>query len=306
MQVIEQGGLSPSGADTALALGYFDGVHLGHAQVINAAGGYAKTHGLRLAVFTFIKDGADTAFKKRILPQWQKQAALQALGVEVCFTPLFSSFSRLSPRQFFCDSIINKYRAKALFCGENYGFGAQRAGDTQLLATLCKEFQLHLEVLPLAVWKGAPVSSSRIRGTLAMGDMEEAAAMLGRPYEICFLVQHGQGLGQELGFPTINQHFPADMQEPAPGVYITSTFLDGVWRPSATGYGNRPTVGGQNNSCETFIPGYQGNLYGKEVKIRFYQRMGEVQKFATQQQLAGAVQGWASQALHYFAEKDKA
>ncbi len=302
MQLIRQGGISPEGPGTALALGYFDGVHIGHAQVVKAAADYAASHGLRLAVFTFLRSGGPKAEKKLVMSETQKQQALESLGVELCFEPDFESFCSLSPRAFFTDCILNQYRAKALFCGENYGFGAGRAGDTALLGTLCKEFGLSLSVLPLAVWKGAPVSSSRIRGTLAMGDMEDVEAMLGRPYEIEFPVRHGQGLGRTFGFPTINQIFPEEMQPPAFGVYITSTMLEGRWHPSATGYGNRPTVNGESPTCETFIPGFAGDLYGKELRVRFYKRLAGLQKFETPAALAEAVRGWAGQAQAYFKE----
>lgn len=303
MQLIRQGGLSAEGPGTALALGYFDGVHIGHAQVVAAAAQYAAAHGLRLAVFTFLRKGGPKEEKKRVMNEAQKQHALQALGVELCFEPAFASFCGLSPEEFFVQNILKKYRAKALFCGENYGFGARRAGDTTLLGALCKEFGLALTVLPLAVWKGAPVSSSRIRGTLAMGDMEDVCAMLGRPYEIGFPVQHGQGLGRSFGFPTINQIFPAEMQPPAYGVYITSAFINGVWHPSATGYGNRPTVQGAAPTCETFIPGFVGDLYGKDVQVRFFKRLAGLQTFAGPEALAQAVRGWARQAQAYFAEE---
>ncbi len=300
MQIIRQGGLAPEGPGTALALGYFDGVHIGHVQVVEAAAEYAALHGLRLAVFTFLRGGPKEE-KKLVMSESQKQRALEALGVELCFEPDFESFSALSPREFFSERMVKQYRAQAVFCGENYGFGARREGNTAVLAGLCKEQGLHLSVLPLAVWKGAPVSSSRIRGTLAMGDMEDVQAMLGRPYEISFPVQHGQGLGRSFGFPTINQVFPEEMQPPAFGVYITSTLLDGVWHPSATGYGNRPTVNGESPTCETFIPGVSGDLYGRELCVRFYKRLAGLQRFASPKELAEAVRGWAGQAQAYFA-----
>ncbi len=300
MKVITQGGLCAEEPNTALALGYFDGVHLGHTAVIKTAVAYAKERDLCAGVFTFQRGAQQGTQKKKILSSQQKWQALETLGVQVCFEPPFESFHNLSPRDFFESYLLGQYKAKALFCGENYGFGKKRAGDTELLAALCKEFGLHLQVLSLAQKSGTTVSSSRIRALLEQGDMQEVHALLGRPYALCLPVQHGQGLGRQFGFPTINQHIPNDRQTPAFGVYITSTQIDGVWYPSATGYGTRPTLQGETPTCETFIPGYKGDVYGKTVCVRFFAHLAETQKFANTQELANAVQTWAKQAQKYF------
>ncbi|MDL2253257.1 riboflavin biosynthesis protein RibF [Ruminococcaceae bacterium OttesenSCG-928-I18] len=300
MRLIEQGGIGNGEPGTALALGYFDGIHIGHAKVIETAGKYAKAHGLHLAVFTFERaDGAEGKARRLLTPK-QKHAVLESLGVEFCFEPSFSSFRDLSPRMFFTEKVLKEYAAKSLFCGENFGFGARRAGNTQTLKEFCAEFGLQLSVLPLAMWEGEPVSSSRIRNALAEGEIEAVNAMLGRPYEILFPVERGKGFGHRHGFPTINQKYPESMQAPRYGVYITSTFVGGEWRPSATGYGTRPTVQGQDASCETFIPSYEGDLYGQEVAVRFYKRIAQVSKFSSAQELASAVQRWARQAETFF------
>ncbi len=300
MQIIRQLGAAPK-TGTALALGYFDGLHKGHVEVIQAAVEAARAGGLAPAVFTFTRGQAADGEKKRIQTEAQKHQVLQELGVEFCFEPPFESFQNLSPEAFFTRYIQGWFGAKALFCGENFSFGAKRAGNTGQLSAFCRQNGLRLRVLRLATYKGAPVSSSRIRGTLAMGDIPDVNAMLGRPYEICFPVQRGQGLGRAYGFPTINQIFPPEMQPPKPGVYITSSFLEGAWLPSATGYGSRPTVGGEAPTCETFIPHFQGNLYGAEVRVRFYEHLCEVRPFASPEELAVAVQGWARQSEEYFA-----
>ncbi len=301
MQLITQGGQAANKPNTALALGYFDGIHKGHRSVIETAVTYANKNDLCPAVFTFVRNTQQGQAKKRIMSEEQKLAVLSDLGVDVCFEPDFNSFCNLTPRQFFESYIIQKYRAKALFCGENYGFGSNRSGDTALLAKLCHEFGLHLQVLPLTYQDGRSVSSSRIRETLEAGLIEDVTVLLQRPYELCLPVQHGQGLGRSFGFPTINQLIPKERQAPAFGVYITSTFLDDRWYPSATGYGTRPTVLGQNITCETFIPGFNGNVYGKNVCVRFYKRLADTQKFQSVTALSEAVHSWAKQAQAFFA-----
>lgn len=285
---------------TALALGYFDGVHKGHQQVIQAARQYADKNHLQLAVFTFELGQKPGVENSMLQTPAQRAAQLAALGVQYCFQPSFSSFCGLSPQEFFTHMLLQQYHAKALFCGEDFAFGAKRAGNTALLQQLCTQHSIYLQIVPTALYKGKPIGSSRIRAALANGEIGEVNAMLGRPYEIDFPVVHGQQLGSKMGFPTINQIFPKGLQPPKPGVYITKAYADGHWWPSATGYGNRPTVGGHGNTCETFIPGFSGSVYGQQVPVQFYQHIAPSQKFASTDELAHAVQQWAHQATEYF------
>ncbi|MDL2219862.1 riboflavin biosynthesis protein RibF, partial [Ruminococcaceae bacterium OttesenSCG-928-O06] len=247
----------PATAPTSLALGFFDGVHLGHQEVIAAAKAEAEAKGLVLGVFTFVGSPRAT---KQVMTEAQKHRCLQELGVQACYQPPFESFRNLRPEEFFQQMLLEEYGAAALACGQNFGFGARRSGNVALLSRLCAEKGMPLAVLPLLEMGGAPVSSSRIRAALAAGDVEEAATLLGRPFEIEAPVQHGKALGGRLGFPTLNQVFPEEIQPPAFGVYITKAWVDGTWWPAATGWGTRPTVDGEGATCETFIPDFVGNL----------------------------------------------
>ena len=179
MVVLESGGYPEGGAGVALALGYFDGVHLGHAKVIGAAVSYAKEHALDAAVFTFTI-GKNGHKGERLLNEKQKRAALDALGVNYCFEPPFDSFKSLTPGQFFEGLILGHYNAKAVFCGEDYRFGAQRAGDAATLRALCEKHGVHFETVGMAYHAGEPVSTSRIKAALAAGDVAAANEMLGR------------------------------------------------------------------------------------------------------------------------------
>lgn len=303
MRVYDEAGvrLPADVAGTALALGYFDGVHKGHQKVLLAAKQFAGQKGFSSAVFTFglgQKPGVEACM---LQTTQQRTQELENLGMEFCFQPPFASFQSLSPRQFFEEMLVKQYNARAVFCGPDFAFGAKRAGNTALMQTLCNEHGVFLQVVPVAMYEGEPISSSRIRAALAGGEIETVNGMLGRPYEIAFPVVHGQQLGSKLGFPTLNQVFPKGLQPPKSGVYITKVFAQGKWWPSATGYGNRPTVGGQGDTCETFIPGFSGSVYGQQVPVRFYQYISETKKFASQQELAAAVQQWARQAQAFFA-----
>ena len=132
--------------------------------------------------------------------------------------------------------------------------------------------------------------------------METAGAILGEPYCIDLPVRHGKRLGTALGFPTINQIYPDWMLLPRQGVYVTRVLLDGVWRPSATGLGTRPTVNGDGVTCETFIPDFSGDIYGDRVPVRFCRFLWPTQKFGTLEELSAMV-GRAAQAAREWREK---
>ena len=287
---------------TAIALGYFDGMHIGHRAVLDAAAAHAAAHGLDLAAFTFTLPPGQGLKGLRLQTPAQKYALLAAWGVQYCYAPAFESICSLPPEAFFTDLLLSQYGAKAVFCGADFRFGAHKAGDAALLQSLCGGQGLHFGIVPMARYQGEEVSSTRIRTALAVGDISLVNALLGRPYQICLPVQRGKGLGRTLGMPTLNQIYPPDMQPPARGVYITQALVNGQVLPSVTGYGNRPTVDGQGaDSCETFIPGFAGELYEQEINVSFYKKLAEVRAFASTEELGAAVRAWAKEAQAFFA-----
>ena len=242
------------GTGACVALGYFDGVHLGHRRVLARTVEAARERGCTSAVFTFAPP-LDRAVKGRaILTPEEKARRIAAMGVEHYVRPPFEEFCTLSPEAFVHDVLAVRFGAKAVFCGDNFTFGSRKAGNVDMLRRLCAAAGISVEIVPMVQREGAPVSSSRIRACLEAGDVETAGAMLGEPYCIDLPVRHGKRLGTALGFPTINQIYPDWMLLPRQGVYVTRVLLDGVWRPSATGLGTRPTVNGDGVTCETFIP----------------------------------------------------
>lgn len=295
----------PENTRTAVAMGFFDGIHMGHRQVISAAETYARQHGLIPAVFTFELPTTSTMKGKRLFTHGQKCEAIQAMGVEYFLDPDFEEIKNLSPRAFVEEMLHGMYHAKAVFCGENFTFGQKAAGNPEILKELCVPLGIEVIIVPMAQFEGEPVSSTRIRQALEAGELERATAMLGQPYRILFPVLHGQALGRTLGMPTINQHYPEGYQLPKLGIYITRVYLKGVWWPSATGLGTRPTVNDDPSliSCETFIPGYHGNLYGMEVPLEFVHYLEPSHRFENVEQLREAVMGWADAAIHYRFDK---
>lgn len=295
--------LGDTARGSAVALGFFDGVHLGHQAVIRTAVEYAAQNGLEPAVFTFSLPVQNPLKGGRIDTQAEKYACMQGLGVQHYMEPAFEEFRELSPQQFVLDVLIGLYGAKALFCGDNFTFGKRAAGNVQLLRQLCAPLGVEVCVVPMAQWGGQPVSSTRVRQALEAGDMPLANALLGRPYRIDFAVRHGHGLGSKLGFPTINQVYPAGFVMPKFGIYITRVRVGERWYPSATGLGTRPTVNrtGEGPTCETFIPDFTGQLYGENPVLEFYQYLAPSQKFDSLEQLKACVFGAAGQARRFFA-----
>ena len=287
---------------TAIAMGFFDGIHIGHRAVIEGAVAWAREHGAVPGVFTFRLPTENKMKGKRLLSTEDKHALIESLGVQYYLCPDFEDIRALSPEQFVL-GIVRDCRARALFCGENFTFGARAAGNPDMLRRLCEPLGVEVVVLPMAQFEGKPVSSTRIRTALEGGDIPAANAMLGMPYAIHFAVRHGAGLGRTLGVPTINQIYPQGFQLPRYGIYITRTLIDGVWYPSATGLGTRPTVNDDATkvTCETFIPDYVGDLYGTDPVVEFHAYLSPSRKFDTLDELRACITHAAQSAKAYFA-----
>ena len=286
---------------TAVAMGFFDGIHIGHRAVIEGAVRWARAHGAAPAVFTFGLPTENKMKGKRLLSTADKHALIESLGVEHYLCPEFEQIKGMSPEQFVL-GIVRDCRARALFCGENFTFGAKAAGNPDLLKKLCAPLGVEVVVVPMAQFEEKPVSSTRIRTALEGGDIPAANAMLGMPYAIRFAVHHGAGLGRTLGVPTINQIYPNGFQMPRFGIYITRTKIGDQWYPSATGLGTRPTVNADETkvTCETFIPDFSGDLYGTDPVVEFHAYLSPSKKFETLDQLRDCINHAAQRAKEYF------
>lgn len=291
------------GAGCAVAMGYFDGLHVGHHAVVQTAVDWAKAHGAMPALFTFDLPQKNNLKGKRLMGTDDKHAAIAQMGIAHYVEPKFDDIKHYSPEAF-VDLLVDTLNVRALVCGENFTFGAKAAGNVALLQTLCAARDVTVLVVPLAQYQGEVVSSTRIRTALAAGDIPQANAMLGVPYSIQFEVQHGRGLGKTLGVPTINQIYPDGFQLPKFGIYITRTKIDGVWYPSATGLGTRPTVNTDESiiTCETFIPNFAGDLYGAAPVLEFHDYLCESKRFDSLDALRACIQNAAAATLAYFAK----
>ncbi len=289
---------------TAVALGYFDGVHTGHRRVLGAAVERAKQLGISSAAFTFSLPKTGGFKGRRILASEEKHRRVEDLGIQHYVIPPFETFCNLSPYEFVHDVLADHFCAKEVFCGDNFTFGKDKAGNVAVLKQLCGDEGIRVNLVPMAQYNGDTVSSTRIRQALADGAIEDVNAMLGEDYCIRFEVRHGKGLGRTLGFPTINQVYPEGMQVPKSGVYITEAILEnGKKYAGATGLGTRPTVSGSGAvTCETFMPAFKGDIYGDFVTVRFCKYIKPTMKFDTLEELTQYVNEAAQAALEYFNE----
>lgn len=267
---------------TAVALGFFDGVHRGHRQVIEKAVELADGRFVP-AVFTFTMEKTGPAKKQNvgeITTLEQKIRILQSMGVREIYAPDFADFCGLSGEEFVQQILKEKMHAAAVCCGQDFRFGKKASCGAADLRRFCKAEGMECAVLDEVMDGGEAVSSTRVRQAIADGEMEKAAELLGRRYCLDFLVEHGKALGRKLQFPTINQPIPPEMVLPRFGVYATMAAVEGKIYAGVTNVGVRPTVEkGMAPRAETYLIGFSGDLYGRAVPVQFLSFLRPEQKF---------------------------
>lgn len=272
----------------AIALGAFDGLHIAHMAVLDAA---ARFEGCAHAVLLFDQhpqQALSGCAPPRLLTDEDRDARLRQMGLEI-LSAQFNEVKGMCPRAFFEEILLGRFRAAALCCGYDYRFGAGATGTAEDLQGLCEAHGIALCVTPQITYKGAPVSSTRIRLALEEGRLEDVAAMLGQPFGYAFPVVQGDHIGRTLGAPTINQIFPSGFAVPQYGVYISQTCVRGAWHASVTNIGTRPSFTDDALRSETYIPGFSGDLYGQTVPVRLIRFLRPEQKFESLAQLKAQI-----------------
>jgi len=284
---------------TSLALGNFDGVHLGHQAIIREAVSTARkktSQGIpeKSAVFTFsthpknLIPGAKRV--ENIIYSDEKRDLIESLGVEYYFDVEFTrEIMTMEPEEFVKKLIVEKFGAKDVFCGFNYRFGYKAGGNTDLLRNLGQKYGFNLHEMPPVMADGEVVSSTLIRELIRSGDIDECDRFLGRNYSIGGEVVVGNRLGKSIGFPTSNIMIDETMVTPPNGVYITYLVYNGVRYPSVTNVGVKPTVGVFKKNIETHVFNFDKELYGKFIKIEFIRMTRPEAKFASIEDLKAQI-----------------
>ncbi len=271
--------------DTAhsVALGSFDGLHVGHRALLSACIEAAKKYGIKSAVCTFDKNPKKvlTGRVSLLTDNEEKVCRINDAGIDdICMECFDADYAKMPPEQFFYKILIGKCRAKCLVCGENYCFGAKGKGDTVLLGKLCEKEGLELIVVPFVEDDGEIVSSSMIRKLVEDGDVARAAKLMTVPFSLKGEVAHGKGLGRKLGYPTANLYFGEDSVIPKYGVYAVKVAVDGRTYKGVTNVGVRPTVDGEGVNAEVHIIDFDGDLYSKTLRVEFIKLIREEKKFS--------------------------
>lgn len=271
-----------------VALGTFDGLHIGHKAVLFSD---KKAYDKRI-VLLFTEHPQKLLTGKNpgeLLTRAKKEKILKEWGYEPQHID-FGEISKETPEEFVDDILIKKYGATALCCGFNYRFGKNAEGDVALLKRLCGEREMSLTVCNEIDYDSLPVSSTRIRDAIRNGDVETANKMLGYHFSYDFEVVHGDARGRILGSPTINQFFPEDFTVAEYGVYASYTVIDGKKYVSVTNIGVRPTVEGiSEKRSETNIIGFNGDLYGQRVEVSLLKKIRNEMKFNSFDELSNQI-----------------
>lgn len=275
---------------TAVALGFFDGLHLAHRRVLESAAAM-RQEGLVPCVLLF-DDHPQHVLNGKKVPKLLQDAKRDALLKEMGLTAIGCSFARIrddSPRAFVEEILIGELNAAFVSCGYNYRFGKNGAGDAGTLQTLCAEHEIKVRVCPEIDRDGEPVSSTAIRRAIEDGDAEKAARMLGRPFSFAAAVVSGDKRGRLLGTPTVNQRLPEDMVVPKYGVYVSEVTVNGERHTGVTNIGSRPTFHAGEVRSETYILDFDGDLYGKTVETALVKYLRPVLAFENAEALKAQI-----------------
>ncbi|MEG0765814.1 MAG: riboflavin biosynthesis protein RibF [Pseudoflavonifractor sp.] len=293
-----------------IALGFFDGVHRGHGALLRRVTEVAAATGAIPAAVTF-----DTHPENLIMgspmplissPRDRSDLMRRYYGIQEVIVAHFDQRMMHMPWQdFITDFLISENGAVHLVAGHDFHFGYKGEGNPQRLQETCARLGVGCDIIPKVALDGITISSTYIRGLLAQGELEEANYFLGHPHSLTDTVAHGKKLGGSLGFPTVNLHFAPGVLVPARGVYATRVFLeDGSSYLAVTNIGVRPTVDDDGAvTVEGFLLDFDGDLYGKTLRMEFHKFLRPEQKFASLDLLKAAVLKNAQETRDYFREK---
>lgn len=270
---------------TAVALGVFDGVHLGHRLVIDRAVSLSG-EGLGSAVFTFRSDTVVNKGSERLLTDAEKLRRISQRRVDYVCSPSFDEMRDMTAEDFVRRVLAGRLNCRYAVCGKDFRFGKGTQGNAELLARLGEEYGFEAIVLDKLALRGETVSSTVIKEHIRQGELLRANELLGYRFGYREPVIHGSELGRKWGFPTVNQLLPRGVTVPRFGVYCSSVKAEGRTYTGVTNIGVKPTVGNASVPlAETYIIGFNGDLYGKTVRVGLERFIRPEQKFSSEEEL---------------------
>ena len=287
---------------TIYALGFFDGVHLGHQALLRECSRLTKLHGCQTGVVTFSvhPDGLVLGSAPALLnTNDDRTKLLHAYGIGTVLTIPFDRTLMNTHWSSFLSQLVD-HDAAGFVCGSDFRFGTGGIGTAKKLAAFCEKHGLPYSVVPEQMLDGIRISSTHIRGLLAAGNIEEAVRFLGHPHILSGQVVPGKQLGRTIGIPTANLLLPDGICGLRHGVYATLCHANGNVYQAVTNVGTRPTVDGQSVTIESYLLDFQGDLYGKTLTVAFHAFLRPEQKFASLEELQKEIQRNALQARKFF------
>ena len=272
--------------DCVLALGFFDGVHIAHRDLLEKAKKIAKDKGFAFGVFTFKSDGNIKISAKRLYDDLDKAEIFRSLGADFVVFADFSAIAGCSGEDFVKQILIEEISCKACVAGFNFRFGKGAMSGADELCTFMAQGGGQAYICEeITADDGNPLSATMIRELISIGNIEKANALLGSPYYIKGRVLHGRADGRKIGFPTANIAISAERIVPRLGVYRTASVIDGKIYSGVTNIGRCPTFNGEEIRLETHLIDYDGNLYGKELMVYLLGFLRDERKFGSLEDL---------------------
>lgn len=284
------------------ALGFFDGVHVGHQALLKACTAMSESFGCKAAAITFDAH-PQTLFSDHAPPLLStikdRLHLLRRYGMEEVQVFPVTKEVMSTPWQSFLESLVQQ-GAVGFVCGDDFHFGHRGQGNADHLQQFCTAHRLPCIIIPQQSMKGKRISSTLIRSLIQAGEMESATKFLGHPHVLTGAVRHGQQLGRKLGVPTANLLIPEGTVVPKFGVYACRAMVDGRSYPAVANVGTRPTVSGSGVTVEPWILDFSGNLYGREITVEFYRFLRQETKFADLNALKQQIHLDAAETRRYF------
>lgn len=267
---------------TIYALGYFDGVHLGHQALLSESRRLAQTQDCHSGAVTFLghPDALLTGMAPGQINTFADRKALLLQGVDRVLELPFDRKMMETPWEQFLNCLIGEHRASGFVCGSDFRFGYQGQGTAEGLRQYCKMRNLPCRIVSQQNLNGIRISSTYIRTLLEQGNMEEAARFLGHPHVLTGTVVAGKQLGRTIGIPTANMAYSEGLVRLPHGVYACRAAVEGAAYVAVTNVGNRPTVAGRSVNVESWLQDFSGDIYGKTVTLEFYKFLRPEQKFS--------------------------